>query len=162
MSKRKDKQERKIEATKEEQLRQKLVTETGYSKAVIRDARTIGLSEAQIMSVTNEEALRSLVTNVDPKLLADMPPRELQEATKTRTPPEPVPMEKKNQSFSIQVSPMIAKTQMRGDHEQRELDHFVNRQGIRNIVRVISTREYESNEFSKYDTTFRIIYKEPK
>ena len=150
-------------ARDEKDIRQKLVSETGYAKATIRDARAIGCSEAQIMAVKNEEALCALITNVDPKRLGTMPAAELKEAAKPTTPAEPVNMKQKTAHLNIAISPQVALTWKRGDYEQSALDHFVNRNSVvkQRLVRVIITRKYVPNSGSKYETDFEIIYKEP-
>ena len=155
----------KARKVKEEnrELVAKLVKDTGYSKRAIKSARKIGFSEAQIMAVQNETALWNLVTNVDPKLVANMPAAELKDV-KPRTDFEPTSFKSQTASFDIEISPQVALTWKRGDHEQSALDHFINRNSVikQNLVRVIITRRYVPNNTSKYETGFEIHYKEPK
>jgi hypothetical protein len=150
-------------ARDEKNLRQKLADETGYAKATIRDARAIGCTEAQIMAVKNEEALRALIVNVDPKKVGAMPVAALKEAAKPITPAEPVNMKQETARLNIAISPQVALTWKRGDYEQSALDHFVNRSHIvkQRIVRVIINRKYVANKTSKYETDFEVVYKEP-
>jgi len=146
-----------------QQLIKKLVTNTNYSKRVIQSAMKIGCSEAQIMSVPNEDALWALVTNVDPKLIAEMPVADIKEASKP-APPEPVPMVSKTTGLNITISPQVALTWKRGDYEQSAFDHYIGRNGIKkqSLVRVVITRKYIPNNTSKYETDFEIHYKEPR
>jgi hypothetical protein len=93
-------------ARDEKNLRQKLADETGYAKATIRDARAIGCTEAQIMAVKNEEALRALIVNVDPKKVGAMPVAALKEAAKPITPAEPVNMKQETRLRAVGSRPL--------------------------------------------------------
>lgn len=140
-----------------------LVQKTGYSKRVITSALKVGASEAQIMALQNEEALRALITNVDPRELANMPTADLKANAKPKTPAEPVNMKNKIAKLNIEISPQVALTWKRGDYEQSELDHYINRNGHidrKYLVRVVITRKYVPNKGSKYETGFEIHYKE--
>lgn len=154
----------KARKVKEEnqQLIEKLVTDTGYSKRGIKAARKIGCSAAQIMAVASEDLLWALITKVDPKLLPDMSGQDLQKAAKTKISAEPMEMVSRKKDLLIELSPQAALTWKRGDYEQSELDRFVSRNGIKNLVRVVINRRYVPTETSKYETEITIYYKEPK
>ena len=168
MSKKENKKVRKADAEAkekadaEEQLIEKLIAATGYSKRVIKAARKVGCSEGQIMALSSEEVLWSFITKVDPKLIPKMSGTELQKAAKAPVPVEEVQMVSREKEFTIELSPQSALTWKRGDYEQSELDRFVNRNGIKNLVRVEIIRGYVPNKTSKYETEFTIHYKEPK
>ena len=140
---------------------QKLMSDTGFSKHVIQSALRIGCTDAQIRALKDEASVMRLIETVDPKELPDMDYRKVQEVAKPK-PAEPQVMVHKQTFLDIRISPQSALTWKRGDYEQSELDHFLNRAGIKNLVRVVITRSYVANASSKYETHFEIHYKEPK
>ncbi len=154
----------KARKTKEanQKLIEKLVADTGYSKKVIKSARKAGCSEGQIMALVSEEALWAFITKVDPKLIPNMSGTEVQKAAKAPTPVKEVQMVSRKKEFAIELIPQMALTWKRGDYEQSELDRVVSRNGIKNLVRVVTTRGYVPNKTSKYETEFTIHYKETK
>ncbi len=131
------------------------------TEATIDAAKKAGLTVEQIAAVNDEEALLALVIKIRPQAILDRDPPEAKEP-KPKTPVEPVEMVSREKPFTIELSPQSALTWKRGDYEQSELDRFVNRNGIKNLVRVEITRGYVPNKTSKYETEFTIHYKETK
>ncbi len=133
---------------------------TKSSSTLIEAAKKAGFTDEQIAAVDTEEALRALVTKVRPQSILDAVPQE--KPPKPKAPVAPVEMVSREKDFSIELSPQAALTWKRGDYEQSELDRFVSRNGIKTLIRVIKDCRYIPNEYSKYETTFTIHYKEPK
>ena len=132
-----------------------------FSEGLLVAATGAGFTSEQISAVKDEEALRALIIKIRPQALLDRTPPQAKEP-KPKTPVEPVEMVSREKDFSIELSPQSALTWKRGDYEQSELDRFVNRNGIKNLVRVEITRGYVPNKTSKYETQFTVHYKETK
>ena len=131
-----------------------------FSEGLLAAAKNAGFTSEQISAVKDEKALRALVIKIRPQAILDREPQAKE--PKPKTPPEPIEMVSREKSFTIELSPQMALTWKRGDYEQSELDRFVSRNGIKNLVRVVITRGYVPNKTSKYETKFTIHYKEPK
>ncbi len=131
-----------------------------FSSILIEAAKKAGFTDEQIAAVDTEEALRALVTKVRPQSILDVVPQE--KPPKPKATVDPVEMVSREKDFSIEISPQSALTWKRGDYEQSELDRFINRNGIKNLVRVLISRGYVPNKTSKYETNFNIHYRDPK
>lgn len=131
-----------------------------FSDKLLNAAKDAGFTDEQVAAVKDEESLRNLVIKVRPQAMPNDVPFEKPPEPKTLVrEPEMVSRDK---GFTIELSPQVALTWKRGDYEQSEQDRFVSRNGIKNRVRVEITQRYVPNENSKYETEFKIYYKEPK
>ena len=66
-------------------------------------------------------------------------------------------------TLTIKLSPIRAKTPLRGDDEQRVIEAFINKSGIRRTMfKQELVRNYEPEKSNKYLTEVVIHYRVPK
>ena len=125
---------------------------------LIKAAKEAGFSEEQIANFDSEESLRNAVNRIKPSILASAG-----EITPPKPSREPVEMEAKMTDMTLELSPMRAKTALRAYDEQRDIDAFLNRRGIRpKVTRIDISRDYTPQANNKYQTKIVIYYKGPK
>uniref|UniRef100_A0A6M3JAJ4 Uncharacterized protein n=1 Tax=viral metagenome TaxID=1070528 RepID=A0A6M3JAJ4_9ZZZZ len=124
---------------------------------LIRQGLEAGFSFEQIVSFDTEESLQNAIGRFSPAILASAG-----KISKPKPAKPPVEMEVKTANLTLKLSPMRAKTPLRAEDEQRNIDAFVNRMGIRPAVTKMEiVRNYVPDE-NKYLTEIIISYKGPK
>lgn len=121
-------------------------------------ARKAGFTPEQIAAYDDAKSLTAALNRIKPSILASAgtiaPPKP---------PREPVEMMDTSKTLTIPLSPIRALTPLRGDDEQREIEHFINRAGIRRTMfRQEIDRSFEPGENNKYLTEVVIHYRIPK
>ena len=132
----------------------KLKKETGFSLKLIRQASKAGFSAEQIKTFKDKDVLQSAIGRVKPSILAS--------AGKVADPPKPKPkpeMEEKTKKIVMELSPIRAKTMLRAQDEQMQIDLAFNRGiPVSSVVQVTIDRSYEPNSNNKYLTEITIKY----
>ena len=131
---------------------------TGFSAPMIKAALKAGFAPEQITAFNSEESLRQGVARVKPSILASAGiPAD------PKPPKPPVEMVETSTLLTLHLSPMRAKTPLRADDEQRDMDAYINRKAIRRtITRITIDRQYKPGEDNKYLTEITIYYEVPK
>jgi hypothetical protein len=96
-----------------------------FPKELIEQAKQAGFIDEQIAAFDSEESLRAAIGRIKPAILASAgTPGKPKPAGK------PVELEIKEAKFTLRLSPMRAKTELRADDEQRDIDAYLSRRGI--------------------------------
>jgi hypothetical protein len=131
---------------------------TGFSQRLITAAGNAGFEPTQIKSFKDEDALHGAVMRIKPQFLASagVP-------TDPRPPKPPVEMVETSSPLTIELSAMRAKNiALRSDDEDRNIEAFMNRTGIRRtLTRMVIDRSYVP-EGTKYLTEVTLYYMVPK
>jgi hypothetical protein len=121
-------------------------------------AKEAGFTPEQIAAFATEEDLQNAINRIKPSILAS--------AGKIAAPKkkkEPVETEIKTVDFVLTLSPMTAKTPLRAQNEQQEIDAYLNRRGLRPAVtRIQVDRSFSPQDDNKYLTKVTISYRGPK
>jgi len=132
--------------------------EKNWPQDMIRMGFRVGFIQEQIRSFDSAESLHAAIGRIKPAVLASAG-----KPTKPKPPPPPVETEEKTAKLTLTLSPMRAKTPLRAEDEQRDIDAFLNRRGIsRAVTKLEITRHYKPEKDNRFLTEVTIYYEGAK
>jgi len=145
------------EATRQAEITT-ICKETGFARNVVEAARKTGYVKLQIMGFSDEESLRVAVLRVNPKLVGMFQ----QPSEKPVLIVKDTEYEYAEAAFHVPVLAGMGNQANRAMKEQRGIDAYIRRNGIRNVDKLVIERFYTPDGNNKVLSAVRVEYRKEK